>query len=103
MIYAGRAEHEGKSRESPWTKGSAARLCALTYGRGAGIVVGIEVWGDGTCTRRFMYIDDCLKGIQTITESEILEPINLGGSELVTINQLMDVVKDIAGVSETEL
>jgi len=58
----------------------------------------IEVWGDGTRTRSFMYIDDCLKGVQMIMESDILEPINLGSSELVTINQLIDIVEDIAGI-----
>lgn len=57
----------------------------------------IEVWGDGTRTRSFMFIDDCLKGIKLIMESDILEPINLGSSELVTINQLVDIVEDIAG------
>jgi GDP-D-mannose 3', 5'-epimerase len=58
----------------------------------------IEVWGDGTRTRSFMYIDDCLKGMQMIMESDILGPINLGSSELVTINQLVDIVDDIAGI-----
>ncbi len=58
----------------------------------------IEIWGDGHQTRSFMYIDDCTKGTQAILESEILEPINLGSSELVTINQLVDIVEDIAGV-----
>jgi GDP-D-mannose 3',5'-epimerase len=58
----------------------------------------IEVWGDGTRTRSFMYIDDCLKGIQAIMASDILEPINLGSSELVTINQLVDIVENIAGI-----
>jgi GDP-D-mannose 3', 5'-epimerase len=58
----------------------------------------IEIWGDGHQTRSFMYIDDCLKGTQDIMRSEILEPINLGSSELVSINQLVDIVEDIAGV-----
>ncbi|HEX5234673.1 MAG TPA: NAD-dependent epimerase/dehydratase family protein [Silvibacterium sp.] len=58
----------------------------------------IEIWGDGKQTRSFMYIDDCLRGTQAIAESEIHEPINLGSSELVTINQLVDIVEDIAGV-----
>jgi GDP-D-mannose 3',5'-epimerase len=57
----------------------------------------IEIWGDGKQTRSFMYIDDCLKGIQLITNSDIIEPLNLGSSELVTINQLVDLVEDIAG------
>jgi nucleoside-diphosphate-sugar epimerase len=58
----------------------------------------IEIWGDGHQTRSFMYIDDCLKGIQAILASDILEPINLGSSELVSINQLVDIVEGIAGI-----
>ncbi len=59
----------------------------------------IEIWGDGTQTRSFMYIDDCVKGINLITNSDILEPINLGSSELVTINQLVDIAEEIAGIT----
>ena len=59
----------------------------------------IEIWGDGTQTRSFMYISDCLKGTLAITDSNILEPINLGSSELVTINQLVDIVEQIAGIT----
>jgi GDP-D-mannose 3',5'-epimerase len=58
----------------------------------------IEIWGDGEQTRSFMYIDDCLYGSVRIMESDILEPINLGSSELVTINQLVDIVEEIADV-----
>jgi len=58
----------------------------------------IEIWGDGQQTRSFMYIDDCLKGIDLITHSQIEEPINLGSSELVTINELVDIVEGIAGI-----
>jgi GDP-D-mannose 3', 5'-epimerase len=58
----------------------------------------IDIWGDGKQTRSFMYIDDCLHGTQAIVESEIHEPINLGSSELVTIDQLVDIVEEIAGV-----
>jgi len=58
----------------------------------------IEIWGDGHQTRSFMYIDDCLKGTLAILESDIHEPINLGSSELVTVNQLVDIVEDIAEV-----
>jgi len=59
----------------------------------------IEIWGDGQQTRSFMYIDDCTQGIEAIFESEIHEPINLGSSELVTINQLVDIAGEIAGIS----
>jgi GDP-D-mannose 3', 5'-epimerase len=58
----------------------------------------IEIWGDGLQTRSFMYIDDCTKGVQAIFESDIHEPINLGSNELVTIDQLVDIVEEIAGV-----
>lgn len=58
----------------------------------------IEIWGDGKQTRSFMYIDDCLKGTQMLTASEIIEPLNIGSSELVSINQLVDIVEEIAEI-----
>jgi nucleoside-diphosphate-sugar epimerase len=58
----------------------------------------IDIWGPGNQTRSFMFIDDCLKGIDLIMNSEILEPINLGSSEAVTINQLVDIAEEIAGI-----
>jgi len=58
----------------------------------------IEIWGDGEQTRSFMYIDDCIKGILMIMESDILEPINLGSDEMVTINQLVDTAESIADI-----
>jgi GDP-D-mannose 3', 5'-epimerase len=58
----------------------------------------IEIWGDGKQTRSFMYIDDCTLGTRMIAESDIREPLNLGSDELVTINQLVDIVEEIAGV-----
>jgi nucleoside-diphosphate-sugar epimerase len=60
----------------------------------------IEIWGDGTQTRSFMYIDDCTKGIDRITHAEnlIATPINLGSSELVSINELVSIVEEIGGV-----
>jgi GDP-D-mannose 3', 5'-epimerase len=58
----------------------------------------IEIWGDGHQTRSFMYIDDCLKGTQMFLRGEVVEPLNLGSNELVSINQLVDIVESIAGV-----
>ncbi|HEX2749079.1 MAG TPA: NAD-dependent epimerase/dehydratase family protein [Verrucomicrobiales bacterium] len=58
----------------------------------------IEIWGDGNQTRSFMYIDDCLKGTQMFLENDVLEPLNLGSDEIVTINGLVDIVEDIAGI-----
>jgi GDP-D-mannose 3',5'-epimerase len=58
----------------------------------------LEIWGDGLQTRSFMYISDCLKGTQMLTESDYVEPINIGSDELVSINQLADIVEEIAGI-----
>jgi nucleoside-diphosphate-sugar epimerase len=58
----------------------------------------IEIWGDGEQTRSFMYIDDCTDGVLRITASDVTEPLNLGSNELVTINGLVDIVEDIAGI-----
>jgi GDP-D-mannose 3',5'-epimerase len=58
----------------------------------------INIWGDGHQTRSFMYVDDCIKGTQLLMNSAVEQPINLGSSELVSINQLVDIVEDIAGV-----
>jgi len=58
----------------------------------------IEIWGDGEQTRSFMYIDDCIKGTRMIMDSDIDEPINLGSAQKVTINELVDIVAQIAGI-----
>jgi nucleoside-diphosphate-sugar epimerase len=58
----------------------------------------IEIWGDGEQTRSFTYIDDTIEGLFRIMESEFSEPINLGSSQLVTINGLVDIVEGIADV-----
>jgi len=58
----------------------------------------IEIWGDGQQTRSFMYVDDCVHGTQALADSDVIEPINLGSSELVTINELVSIVEEIAGL-----
>ena len=58
----------------------------------------IEIWGDGEQTRSFTYIDDCLEGTLRLMQSEVTEPLNVGSDQLVTINQLVDIVEDIASV-----
>jgi nucleoside-diphosphate-sugar epimerase len=59
----------------------------------------IEIWGDGEQTRSFSFIDDNIEGILRLIQHGFSDPINLGSSELVTINQLVDIVEDIAGVT----
>jgi nucleoside-diphosphate-sugar epimerase len=58
----------------------------------------IEVWGDGEQTRSFMYIDDCVEGTLRLLGSDVTEPINIGSSELVSINGLIDIVQSIASI-----
>lgn len=57
----------------------------------------IEIWGDGMQTRSFLYIDECLDGVQRLMESEFSGPVNIGSEEMVTINQLAEMVMQIAG------
>ncbi|MBV9242812.1 MAG: GDP-mannose 4,6-dehydratase, partial [Acidobacteria bacterium] len=58
----------------------------------------IEIWGDGGQTRSFCYIDDCLEGIYRLMQSDHHEPLNLGQDRMVSINQLADLIAEIAGV-----
>jgi len=93
--------HNVYGPEGTWTGGrekAPAAICrkvaeAALSGSGE-----IEIWGDGKQTRSFMYIDDCVKGTLTIAAGQRIEPINLGSSELVTIDGLVDIVEGIAGI-----
>ncbi|WP_377290945.1 NAD-dependent epimerase/dehydratase family protein, partial [Rhizobium sp. SG2393] len=57
----------------------------------------IEIWGDGAQTRSFLFIDECIEGTIRLTRSNFEGPVNIGSEEMVTINQLVDIVADIAG------
>jgi GDP-D-mannose 3', 5'-epimerase len=59
----------------------------------------LPIWGDGKQTRSFMYIDDCIEGIYRIMRSEYESPLNLGTDELVTVDELVDIISEIAGKS----
>jgi GDP-D-mannose 3',5'-epimerase len=58
----------------------------------------IEIWGDGEQTRSFMFVDDCVEGTRLLMESDVTEPLNIGSAHLVTINELVSIVEEIAGV-----
>jgi nucleoside-diphosphate-sugar epimerase len=58
----------------------------------------VEIWGDGEQTRSFCYIDDCVEGIQRLMRSGYDQPLNLGQDRMVTINELTDIIADVAGV-----
>ncbi len=62
----------------------------------------IEIWGDGEQTRSFCYIDDCVQGIYKLMRSDFRKPLNLGQDRLISINQLADLVAEIAGISITK-
>jgi GDP-D-mannose 3',5'-epimerase len=58
----------------------------------------IEIWGDGEQTRSFTYIDDCLEGTQRLLHSDVIEALNVGSDQMVSINELVDIVEKIAGL-----
>ena len=93
--------HNVYGPEGTWTGGrekAPAAICRKVLEAKLSGNHEIEIWGDGEQTRSFMYIDDCVKGSRMILESEIHEPINLGSSELVSINQLVDLAESFAGI-----
>jgi GDP-D-mannose 3', 5'-epimerase len=88
-VYGPLGTYEGGKEKAP---AAICRKVALAEGNGE-----IEVWGDGEQTRSFMYIDDCVEGLIRIMASDYREPLNLGTDELVTINELVNLVARIAG------
>ncbi|WP_455354765.1 NAD-dependent epimerase/dehydratase family protein [Streptomyces sp. SYSU K217416] len=93
--------HNVYGPEGTWTGGREKAPAAVCRKIAEAVISGenqIEIWGDGRQTRSFMYIDDCLRGTQMIMKGDSGVPVNLGSSELVTINQLVDIVEEIAGI-----
>lgn len=93
-VYGPLGTYEGGKEKAP---AAICRKVALTTDDGQ-----IEVWGDGEQTRSFMHVDDCVDGIYRIMHSDYSGPLNLGTDELVTINQLVDMVAEIAGKRVTK-
>jgi nucleoside-diphosphate-sugar epimerase len=90
-VYGPYGTYDGGREKAP------AALCRKVIDGELNGVKDILIWGDGLQTRSFMYIDDCIKGILDIMYSDIEEPINLGSSEMVSINQLADMAEEIGG------
>jgi nucleoside-diphosphate-sugar epimerase len=88
-IYGPRGTFEGGREKAP---AAICRKVALAEDGGS-----IEIWGDGEQTRSFCYIDDCVEGIFRLMQSDCAAPLNLGRDEMVTINELVDIVVHIAG------
>lgn len=91
-VYGPHGTWEGGREKAP------AAICRKVIAAKNSGQLEIEIWGDGHQTRSFMYIDDCIQGVVAIFESDVHEPINLGSHEKVTINQLVDIAEEIAGV-----
>ena len=92
-VYGPHGTWDGGREKAP------AAICRKVAAAKASGNLEIEIWGDGEQTRSFMYIDDCVDGTRKIMDSDIEYPINLGSSELVSINQLVSIVEEIAGVT----
>jgi nucleoside-diphosphate-sugar epimerase len=93
--------HNVYGPEGTWNGGREKAPAAICRKVGKAYLDGleeIEVWGDGQQTRSFMYVDDCITGINKLMNSDFHEPINLGRDDLITINQLIDLAERFAGV-----
>jgi nucleoside-diphosphate-sugar epimerase len=91
-VYGPHGTFEGGREKAP------AAICRKVIAAQLANADEIEIWGDGEQTRSFTYIDDCLYATQALMASDIRDPLNIGSDELVTINQLVDIVEGIAGV-----
>ena len=91
-VYGPNGTYDGGREKAP------AAVCRKVIAAKLSAKHEIEIWGSGNQTRSFMYIDDCLHGTQMLTNSDYIEPINIGSSEMVSINQLVDIVEHIAGL-----
>ena len=91
-VYGPNGAWRGGREKAP---AAICRKVAEAMGSGSGE---IEIWGDGNQTRSFTYVEDCIEGTLRLMESDIREPLNIGSSELVSINELVALVEDTAGV-----
>jgi nucleoside-diphosphate-sugar epimerase len=91
-VYGPNGTYKGGREKAP---AAVCRKVADAALRGA---ESIRIWGDGEQTRSFMYVDDCVLGTQIVTEGEFHEPVNVGSSELVSINDLVSIVEEVAGI-----
>jgi nucleoside-diphosphate-sugar epimerase len=95
-IFGERGTWEGGREKAPAAMCRKVALAKLT-GRPE-----IEIWGDGEQTRSFCYVEDCVEGIHRLMRSDFRDPLNLGQDRMVTINELADMVADVAGVAVTK-
>jgi nucleoside-diphosphate-sugar epimerase len=92
-VYGPNGTFDGGREKAPAAVSRKVALAVLSGNHN------IEIWGDGEQTRSFTYIDDCVDGTLRLTASDVSEPLNIGSDQLVTINELVSIVEEIAGVS----
>ncbi len=88
-VYGPLGTYEGGKEKAP---AAISRKVALAWDGGD-----IDIWGDGEQTRSFMYVDDCVEGLLRLMASDYREPLNMGTDRLISINELVDVIREIAG------
>jgi nucleoside-diphosphate-sugar epimerase len=91
-VYGPNGTYEGGREKAP------AAICRKVAQAKLSGTNEIEIWGDGQQRRSFMYIEDCLRGTELLMWSDVQEPLNVGSAELVSVDELVDLVEDIAGV-----
>ena len=94
-VYGPNGTWEGGREKAP------AALCRKVAKAKASDTNSIEIWGDGEQTRSFTYIEDCIKGSIMLMNSDIREPLNIGSSQMVSINSMVEIIEGIAGVELT--
>ncbi|MCC7416249.1 MAG: NAD-dependent epimerase/dehydratase family protein [Acidobacteria bacterium] len=92
-VYGPHGTYDGGREKAP------AAICRKVHQAVRRRDPAIQIWGDGAQTRSFMFIDDCIEGIERLMASDVREPINLGSSEMVSVNELVSIVERIAGVT----
>jgi nucleoside-diphosphate-sugar epimerase len=94
-VYGPNGTWDGGREKAP------AALCRKVANAKASTDKSIEIWGDGEQTRSFTYIEDCIKGSIMLMNSDIREPLNIGSSQMVSINSMVEIIEGIAGVELT--
>jgi nucleoside-diphosphate-sugar epimerase len=92
-VYGPHGTYEGGREKAP------AAICRKVIEAKLSGEHEVEIWGDGEQTRSFMFVDDCVHGTRILMDSDVTEPLNIGSAHLVTINELVTIVEQIAGVT----
>jgi GDP-D-mannose 3', 5'-epimerase len=91
-VYGPRGTYTGGREKAP------AAICRKVIEAKLSAHHEIEIWGDGEQRRSFMFIDDCTQGTQLLMQSQVTEPLNIGSDRLVSVNELVSIVEEIAGI-----